>query len=79
MYNVCDHSSTFIFYLIFFTPVGNQDIHIIASMSLNFGHITPLTKDLAAPERLKNIVFPGFLFHFYPDLFTTNWYNILSV
>ena len=42
-----------------------------AGMSLNFGHIAQLTTELAALERLKNIVFPGFLSPFYSYLFNT--------
>ena len=42
-----------------------------ARMSLNCGHIAQLTTELAALERLKNIVFPGFLSPFNPYLLIT--------
>ena len=38
-------------------------------MSLNFDLIPLLTAELAALERLKNIVSPGFLGHFYSEFF----------
>ena len=47
----------------FFILVGNQDAHK-ALNSLNFDTTPQLTKDLAAIERLKNIISLGFLDHF---------------
>ena len=53
-----------------FILVGNQDIHTSldqfefwSDSTTDYGFIS-----VAAPEGLKNIVSPGFLFHFYPDI-----------
>ena len=78
----CDHFSSFILYLIFFILVGDQNIHTRKS-AVNFGEIQPLTMQLVALERLKNIVSPGFLFLFIQIFLlladNQNWYNILSI
>ena len=52
-------------------------------MSFNFGLIPSLTTELAAPERLKNIVTAGFLGQFYSKLVLIladdfNWHKIFS-
>ena len=71
-----DYSSLFIFHLIFFNLVGNQDIH-----KSIYGKISSLTMELSALEHLKNIVSPGFLGKFIQILIiladNRNWHNIL--
>ena len=47
-------------------------------MSLNFGQIPPLTTELAAPERLKYLVCPGFIPIVLLLADNQNWHNILN-
>ena len=54
IFNCCEHSSAFIFYLINLILAGNEDMHEMkALMSSNFGQIPPPTLELSALEGLK--------------------------
>ena len=61
-FKCCDFFSAFLFEEIFLIFAGNKNNNGFEWMSLNFDQIPPLTMELAALERLKSIVSPGFLF-----------------